>query len=399
MGKEVKLKRTLTLPILTLYGLGTIIGAGIYVLIGKVAAVSSFTAVYAFLFSGIIAGLSALSYAELSSRYPKSAGEAVYVSKAFGRPFLAQVVGWLVVFTGIVSSATLINGFYGYLQVFLDTPFFTTILILVFAVTALSMWGIQQSTFLIAGITLIGVGGLIFVIVVADGEKGASWQQIFEIPSSMKAISQMAVGGFLAFYAFIGFEDMVNIVEEVKSPQKNMPRAIILAVVCSTILYVWVAAIALRHLPMDQLSNSSAPLADIVTQSGYSYSTISIIALISVINGALVQMIMASRVLYGLSQQKMAPAIFSNLNSKTQTPVWGTAVVGILLLGFALWLPLITLAKIASFVMLIIFAMVNCSLILIKIRAPKPKGIKTFPFLVPVLGALLCVTILLWQVF
>jgi APA family basic amino acid/polyamine antiporter len=399
MKRKVELKRTLTLPILTLYGLGTIIGAGIYVLIGKVAAVSSFTAVYAFLFSGIIAGLSALSFAELSSRYPKSAGEAVYVSKAFGRPRLAQIVGWFVVFTGIVSSATLMNGFYGYLQVFWETPFLLTIAVLVFSITALSAWGIQQSTLLIAFITLLEIGGLLYVMAMASGGQGASWGQIFEIPWSMTAVSQMVVGGFLAFYAFIGFEDMVNVAEEVKSPRKNMPRAIVLAIVCSTVLYISVAAVTLRHMPMDQLAQSTAPLADVISQSGYSSTYISFIALVAVINGALVQLIMASRVLYGLGQQKMAPDIFSKLNAKTQTPLWGTAIIGFVLFIFAIGLPLVTLAKIASFIMLMVFTLVNLSLVFVKIKHPKPQGVIMFPFWVPILATILCITILLWQFF
>jgi APA family basic amino acid/polyamine antiporter len=155
MNKNIKLKRTLTVTTLSLYGMGTIIGAGIYVLIGKVAAVSSVSTAYAFLLSGIIAMFSALSYSELASRFPQSSGESAYVSNAFNRDCLARIVGWMVILTGIVSSATLANGFLGYLNVFVDIPSASAIICLILALTILSVWGIKESFFLITIITLL----------------------------------------------------------------------------------------------------------------------------------------------------------------------------------------------------------------------------------------------------
>ena len=378
--------------------MGTIIGAGIYVLIGKVAAVSGVSTAYAFLLSGFIAMFSALSYAELASRFPQSSGESAYVSKAFNRDFLARIVGWMVVLTGIVSSATLANGFLGYLNVFIDISSTAAIISLILALTALSAWGIKESVFLIAAITLLEVGGLIFVVLLADGNNGIPWSKIVELPWSPTEASSILVGSFLAFYAFIGFEDMDNVAEEVKEPRKTIPIAIIWAVVLSTLLYVIVAAVAIRHMPIADLAKSDAPLADIISQSGYSPVWISLISLIAVINGILVQLIMASRVLYGMGKQGLAPEILSRVNSRTQTPIISTLIIALFILIFALWLPLITLAKITSFFMLSIFTLMNISLIVVKRKDKETLGVTTFPIWVPIIGTFLCLMLLVAQI-
>ena len=159
------LNRCITYPLLTLYGLGTILGAGIYVLIGKVAANAGLYAPVAFLLAAIVAGFSGYSYAALSSRFPKSAGEVNYVQSAFGIEFLSVVVGLLVVVTGIVSAATLANGFVGYADVFITLPASLVIVVLVVLMTFIAAWGIKQSMLVIGVVTLIEIGGLLWVIV------------------------------------------------------------------------------------------------------------------------------------------------------------------------------------------------------------------------------------------
>ena len=397
---ESTLHRSLSLPLLTLYGLGTILGAGVYVLIGEVAGRAGMLAPLAFLFAALVAGLSAFSYAELSARYPQSAGEAAYTEAAFKRRSFATLVGYAVMLTGIVSAATLVNGFVGYLDVFVQLPSWLAIALLVSALTLLAAWGVDVSARAAVVITLIEVSGLIIVIIIAGPALTAlpeRWPEL--LPSGGTDWLAVAVGGFLAFYAFIGFEDMVNMAEEVRQPERTLPRAIFLALGISSVLYVIVALVAVMALPVNELANSSAPLADIVKHSSdVSPTFIAAISVLAVTNGALVQIIMAARVLYGMGNQALGPSWFACINPATKTPVRATLAVSILILVLALWLPLVTLAEITSSVILLIFTVVNVALWVLK-----RNGIATndaapdYPRWIPLCATVLCVGLLLMQ--
>ncbi len=393
------LSRTLSLPVLTLYGLGTIIGAGIYVLIGKIVGTAAIYAPAAFLLAGIIAAFTAFSYAELATRFPKSAAAAVYVDEAWRIKRLSSLVGWIIIITGTVSAAAMANGLVGYVQIFFDLPRELIIGSITLFLMLIALWGIRESAMMIVTITLLEIGGLIFVLFIAQQNAPVySWEQLSTLPNAKESIA-IILGGFLAFYAFIGFEDMANVVEETQNPRRNIPIAIILAVSLSTIIYVTVAITAVRTMSIEQLSNSAAPLADMVTSSGYSAASISLISLIAVVNGALVQIIMASRVMYGMGKQQMAPAFLSYIHPKTHTPVIATIIVALAIFIFALWLPLVTLAKLTSLAMLIIFSLVNGALITVKRRQPVAPHAVCYPIWIPVMGGLLCVTLILVQAF
>lgn len=392
---SVALKRSLSLPLITLYGLGTIIGAGIYVLIGEVAGQAGVYSPFAFLFAAVVAGFTAFAYAELSARFPLSAGEAVYVKQAFQRKFLTIATGWSVVLVGIVSAATLARGFVGYLELFLHLPNWLAISLLVVGLGLLAAWGINQSVWVATTITLAELAGLVIVLFVARDSLAALPQRWVELipPLTADAWTGIALGGFLAFYAFIGFEDMVNVAEEVKNPQRNLPLAIIIALCVSTLLYMLVAFTAVLGLPIEALSHSSAPLATIIEHHDQtSPVSIGLISLLAVINGALIQIIMASRVIYGMARQAAAPRVFNNVNPLTRTPVRATIVTTITVLGLALWLPLVTLAQITSFITLTVFTLVNLSLWRLKILSPHPTGVVRYPLWVPVIGLMLCVS-------
>lgn len=400
MSQDVTLKRSLSLPVISFYGLGTIIGAGIYILIGKVGAEAGVHLPYAFLLASIIAVFTAFSYAELSSRFPQSAGDALYIYQAWKLRWLAQVVGILVAVTGIVSAATIANGFVGYLNIFIQIPDTLAIIVLVIFLAGVACWGINQSAIMITFITLVEIGGLIFVLYAgSSGTVVHDWSEIFSIPEQ-GAVSGIIIGGFLAFYAFIGFEDMVNVAEEVKNPRQNLPRAILIAIAASTLLYVVISVLAVRMMSTDALAASTAPLVDIVVNGGYSPTFIGIISLFAVINGALVQIIMASRLFYGMAQKNMAPKFLGRVNERTQTPILATILVALCILIFALWLPLVTLAKITSFIMLILFSLVNLSLIVIKSKPViADEGIITYPTIIPVIGLFLCLALIGLQIF
>jgi APA family basic amino acid/polyamine antiporter len=401
ISEPVQLRRSLSLPLITFYGIGTIVGAGIYVLIGEVAGLAGMYAPVAFLLAAFIAGFSAFSYAELSARHPRSAGEAVYVDEAFHRPLLSVLTGWAVVLVGVVSAATIANGFVGYLHLFVQVPGKLAISGLVIALGLLAIWGISESVWVAAVITVLELLGLLMVLVLAGDGLAALPQRWSELipPSETPPWIGIVFGAFLAFYAFIGFEDMVNVAEEVKNPQRTLPLAIILALFITTAFYILIALTAVLGLSPDALSQSKAPLATLIEKvGGYSPVSIGLISLIAVVNGALIQIIMASRVVYGMARQQAAPATFAVVNPKTRTPIRATVLIMSAVLILALWLPLVRLATITSFITLMVFALINLSLWRLKTRAPHPPGVLRNPLWVPITGFLLCAGFLLLQI-
>lgn len=398
---EQPLARRIGLPLLTCYGLGTILGAGIYVLVGKVAGSSGMLAPLAFLVAAIVAGVTALSYCQLTVLYPRSSGEASYVEASFNQALLTKVVGYLVIFTGIVSAATLTRGFLGYSSTFVELPVPVGVILVVGLIGGLAIWGISESLWAAGFITLLEVLGLVLVIWLAGDSLGALPDRLPEliIPDGGAWVGVLA-GAFLAFYAFIGFEDMVNIVEEVKQPERNMPLSIILALAVSTLLYILIALIAVLGMPMDELSRSEAPIYHLL-ESRHSQAAvwIALISLLAIVNGILAQTIMGSRVLYGMATQSRAPKIFARVSVVTRTPWIATLLVVILTATFAIWLPLEQLAKTTSFIVLCVFTLVNLALWKVR-RTEDAKSVAMAVRLpsFPLLGAVLCIGLLGFQV-
>ena len=399
-SQQVGLRRALSLPLVTFYGLGTILGAGIYVLVGEVVGAAGMYAPLAFLVAALVAAFTAFTYAELSARHPLSGAEAVYVQEGLGRRELSTLVGLLIVFSGLVSSATLANGFVGYLGVFVELPAVLVICVVVLVLGVLSLWGILESVTVAAVATIIEIAGLVLIIAVAGSSFADLPDRLPELipPFESKVWWGIATGAFLAFYAFIGFEDMVNVSEEVKDPQRTMPRAIILALVGSTTLYFLVVMVAVLALPVSILSQSEAPLALLFERATGSRPTvIALISLFAVINGALIQMIMASRMLYGMGRAGWIFRSMGYVSERTRTPLVATITVSIGVLLFALWLPLVTLAKLTSFAILLVFILVNLSLIRIKKIQQAPQGIRVYPIWVPYTGMLLAALLLVFE--
>jgi len=392
------LKRSIGTFLLTLYGLGTILGAGIYVLVGEVARAAGPAAPSAFLMASVLAGVTAFSYAELASRLPRSAGEAAYVAAGFRMPSFASAVGWAVIATGIVSAATMARGFVGYLQVFLGLPAAVVIVAFVGISGCLAAWGIKLSLLVAGAVTVLEAAGLVLVCVVARDSLQTFPQLWPRLLPGVDLTSWLGVtsGAFIAFYAFIGFEDMVNVAEEVREPRKTMPRAIIAALVVSTALYMLVSTVAVLALPLESLTESAAPLAAIVESRGFPPWIMGLIGMLAVFNGALVQLIMASRVLYGLGSQGLASPILARVHPKTRTPLISTALVTVLILTFALGFSLERLARLTSLVALIIFVMVNASLWRLK-TDERERAAFSVPKVIPVLGVILCAGMIFYQ--
>jgi len=399
--QQINLQRRVNLPLLSFYGIGTILGAGIYVLIGKVAGYAGMQTPIAFLVAALLAGLTAFSYAELAVRYPKSAGEAIYIQEGFQRPALSIFVGLLIVAVGMTSTATLLNGLIGYLDAFIILPRWFVILVSVLIMTGVVIWGIGESVLIASVMTVVEIIGLLIIIWVARDSFVFVADRAPEILQFNDAViwSGVLLGAFVAFYAFIGFEDMVNIAEEVKDPATTLPKGIIIALVVTTVFYIIIALVSVLSVAPTQLAQSDRPLALIYEiKTGDRPYFIAIISVISIFNGALVQLVMASRVLYGMSRRSWLPPILSSVNKTTRTPIPAIATVSVVILLLALLLPLLSLAKLTSFITLTIFTLINIALWRIKRRGEISPGFH-IPLWIPIAGTLFSALFLFYQAF
>jgi APA family basic amino acid/polyamine antiporter len=272
MTEQNQLLRSLSLLEISFYGIGTILGAGIYVLLGKVANESGMATPSAFLLSTFIVSFSAYSYAHMSRRFPSSAGEAVYIMEGLNSRQFSALTGVAIALSGIVSAATIARGFTGYFAFFSTLPPWALIILLVTALTALAAWGVKQSVTMAVITTLLEIAGLVLVLIVGSDQiqgKEIPWRQFLPStdPNTNHSFIPVISGAFIAFFAFIGFEDMVKMSEEVKKPERNLPLGIAIALITSTLLYGAVAIVAVLTLPIPELANSDAPLALIIERT------------------------------------------------------------------------------------------------------------------------------------
>ncbi|MGM4896937.1 APC family permease [Tardiphaga sp. 839_C3_N1_4] len=391
------LLRSLTLTHAVLYGLGVTIGAGIYVLVGVAAGRSGMHAPLAFVGAALVMSFTAASFAELGTRMPVSASEAAYVQKAFRRNWLSTGVGLLVVVAAVVSAATISAGSAGYIAVFVPVPSAWIIAGVVLAMGAIGCLATVQSVSLAGFMTVVEVGGLILILL-AGLTLGP--EVILRLPEMWPAYGSAAWTGvagtsLIAVFAFIGFEHLVNVSEEMRQPSSTLPRALFLTLGLTALIYSLIVWIAVLAVPPAELANSSAPLALVFERlTGLPLVTMSVIAVVATLNGVIVHVIMIGRVLYGLADQGSLPRFLAQISPITHTPIAATAIgVGAILL-LALAVPLVGLADLTSRLTLAIFAIVNAALIRIKLRGDgAPTGVFICPLWVPVLG--LVTTILL----
>jgi APA family basic amino acid/polyamine antiporter len=387
-----QLKRAVGLVPLVLYGLGVTIGAGIYVLVGEAAGKAGIYAPSAFLLAALVMGFSAGSMAEFASRIPKSAGDAAYVEAAFGNRFLTLATGGSIILAGIVAAATIALGCAGYVVLLVDLPLAMVTAIVIILMAMIAGWGIKESVTFAGVLTILEILGLV-AIIAAGFESNPSL--LMRIPETIPSFSDYpAVAGvigasLLAFFAFIGFDDVVHIAEETKDPSKIMPWAIAIILFSVTILYFMVSLVAIDALSIDVLASSRAPIGLLFEKlTGISPVSISLIAILATMNGVVIQIILASRVTYGLASQKQLPSILAKVNLVTQTPLVATAIVTLLILVLALFVELGQLAELTSQLVLMVFLLVNISLIRVKQRGDvAAKGVFTVPIIIPVIGA------------
>ena len=390
------LQRRLSLPLLVLYGIGITIGAGIYVLIGAVAGHAGRYAPWSFVLAAVVMAFTVGSYAELTTRFPVSAGEAAYVRAAFRSRAASTLTGLLTIVIGIVSSAAVALGAAGYIAQFTDLPPRAVVALVLAGLGAVAAWGILESVLLASLFTLIEAGGLLVIIV-------AGWQAQVPLASALAlppldiaTLSGIGYASLLAFFAFIGFEDLANVVEEAKVPHRDIPRAMVLTLVISTVLYVAVAAIAVAAVPVAELAASPAPLSLVFrTLAGVSPATISVIAIVATLNTILAQMTMAARVVYGMAKQGDLPGFAGRVHPKTATPLIATALIVAATLALALLVPFERLAEGTSLATLVVFALVNLALLRLRHRKIHTDGPHIrVPLWVPAAGFVSCLAMM-----
>lgn len=391
-AKAGKLARELSLTHAVLYGLGITIGAGIYVLVGLAAGRSGMHAPLAFVLAALVMGFSAATFAELGTRLPVAASEAAYVEEAFRRRSLALGVGLLSVATSVISAATISSGAAGYIGVFLALPKPLLIAGAILLMGAIAMRATVQSVGFAGLMTVVEVAGLA-IIIIAGLMHPEVVTRLPELAADLGSASVWAGIGstaLLAVFAFIGFEHLVNVSEEMKDQRRTLPLALFITLGATAILYglvVWIAVVA---VPPQELAASQAPLALVFERlTGWPLIVMSAIAVAATLNGVIVNIIIIARVLYGLADRGQLPSFLGRVHPGSRSPVVATAVGVSLILLLALAIPLKGLADLASTGTLLVFAIVSLALIRIKWREKSPPdGVFVCPMWVPVCGVL-----------
>lgn len=411
-----ELKRTIGPVQMMLYGVGSMMGAGIYGLVGKAAGLMGSAIWMAFLLAMCAALLTGLSYASIASRYPKAGGAAYVTERAFRKPWLAYLIGLMVVASGISSTATQskvvavnINSLLGLDSgiSFAGAPLEIVLIAIGFLllIAGIVYRGITESLWANAVCTVIEAGGLI--LVVAVGMRFWGQTSLFEVPpgpvetESALTAGLLLQGAILTFFSFLGFEDMLNVSEEVKNPERNMPIAMIGAMLMVSVIYIAVSITAVSVVPWQDLASAPGPLRAVIERAapwfpaiGFTFITIAAVA-----NTALVNYVMGSRLLYGMARQKLLPAALGKIHQSRRTPHIAVAVLFVVVATLQLAGNITQLASATVLLLLIVFTTVNGALVILKRREGNMAGRFNAPVIVPVLGGTICLAMILGQLF
>jgi len=412
------LERSISLVQATIYGVGIILGAGIYALIGEAAGIAGNMVWLSFLVAALIAGCSAVSYAELSSLYPRSAAEFVYVKEVTGSPFLGFIIGYVTVLTGVISVAAVALGFSSYFKLYLNiNPVVVGIAIILLS-AALNFTGIQQSAKVNTVFTIIEAGGLLFIIVI--GFKFIGQVDLFAFPElnetgNTAGWSPIMAGAALVFFAYIGFEDIANIAEETKKASRNVPLAVLYSLVITTVIYILVAMVAVSVVPSADLFATASPgnptegplalVASTALESPMGGQLFTIVALCATANTVLVLHIVSSRMMYGMARENCLPEFLARVNPGTRTPTNSIVVCTILCILFVFSGSLGDVANLTNVGVFLVFFVVNLMLVLHRYRSRHGSNdammklavnIGWFPVL-PFFGTIFCLAMLLTQ--
>jgi amino acid transporter len=396
------LKRGITGPLLFLFILGDVLGAGIYALMGVLSEDVGGALWAPLLVALLLALLTAGSYAELVTKYPKAGGAAVFAERAFRRPLVSFLVGFSMLAAGVTSAAGLALAFAGdYLRTFVDVPAVPAAMVFLLLVAALNARGISESVKSNVVMTVIELSGLLIVIVVVavmvGGGRG-DVGRVTQFPDGTTPALAVLSGAIVAYYSFVGFETSANVIEEVRNPRKVYPTALFGALVTAGIVYVLVGIASATALSPDELAESSGPLLAVVGASGVGIPNwvFSAIALVAVANGALLTMIMSSRLSYGMAEQGLLPAVLTRVLPNRRTPwvaIVSTTVVAMLL---TLAGDLSTLAETVVLLLLFVFISTNVAVLVLRRDTVEHDHFRVWTA-IPVLGVGSCILLLTQQ--
>jgi len=401
------LKRGIGSWLLLFFILGDIVGAGIYALVGEVGALVGGAIWTAFLCAFVLAIFTAASYAELVTKYPRAGGSATYVNNAFRNPFVSFMVAFAVMASGITSACTLTLAFSGdYLSQFISAPTIAAALVFMVLIGCINFYGISESVRINVILTCVEITGLVLIVMIGaaalaggHGDPGRA----FEFKEGTSVLPAILAGTVLAFYALIGFDDSVNVAEETQHPSRNYPRAIFGALLLAGVVYLLVTFTASMVVPTGTLAESSGPLLEVVKTGPIAIppKLFAAIALLAVSNGALINMIMASRIVYGMGDQGVVPTVFSTVQRGRRTPwvsILFTTIIALLLLATiggndeALSM----LGSTTVVLLLLAFIMVNISVLVLRRDEVGHEHFRT-PTVFPVLGAVVAAALLVYQ--
>jgi APA family basic amino acid/polyamine antiporter len=371
------LKREAGLFQVVAYGVGNIIGAGIYVLVGEAAGLAGGMIWLAFLIGAVIALLTGLSYAELSSMYPRAASEYVFLGRAYGNRLLAFLTEWTMLVTEMVAAAAVSVGFAGYLSNEFSVPELPTAGVLLVVLTVIAIGGVKDSLRLNTLLSLVAIGGLAIVVFAGIGKIGSVSYTV-----SPYGLSGVIGAAALVFFAYIGFDNMSNISEETREPEKTIPRGLLIAVGITTVLYILVGIATVSLASLEGLASSDAPLAYAVSAplGTVAYDILTVIALLTTFNTVLVLLIVSSRIIYGMAREGALPSFLGRISKRTRTPMIASVIILAVTLAFLPLGKVGIIAKVTSFGSLLTFALVNIALLHLRRVAPHLRR----PFKAPV---------------
>ncbi len=394
---QTELKRVIGPKLLFFFVIGDILGTGIYALTGSVAGEIGGALWVPFLGAFLVAFLTAFSYLELVGKYPRAAGAALYANRAFGIPFLTFIVAFTVMSSGITSASSAAVAFgKTYLTEFVTLPTWAVAITFIVLLALINFRGVGESLKANVVLTCIELSGLLIIIVIGVYAVGSGQGE----PSRLTQIDTADSGVLLAitsatalaFFALVGFEDSVNMAEECKEPAKIFPRAMLLGMGAAGLIYVLVAVTSSLLVSADRLATlESGALLEVVKVGapGFPLGLFAAIGLFAVINSALINMLMASRLVYGMAGERIIPRVLGAVHPTRRTPwvsILFTSAIAVVLVSFV---PLAGLAGTTSLLLLGVFTLVNVACLVLRRRPADHEHFRA-PTWSPWLGALLC---------
>jgi APA family basic amino acid/polyamine antiporter len=401
-GDGTRLSRAVTGRLLFLFILGDVLGAGVYALFGVIAGEVGGAVWVPMVVALVLALLTAASYAELVTKYPRAGGSAVFAERAFRTPLISFLVGYCMLAAGVTSAAGLSLAFAGdYLGVFLDVPAVAAALVFLLLIALLNARGIRESVRANVVMTVVEVSGLVLVVVlgaVVLGRGGGDPGRVVEFPAGVSVTSGVLAASLLAYYSFVGFETSANVAEEVRDVRRVYPKALFGALLVAGVVYVLVGLAAAVVLPPEDLAASSGPLLEVVqaADAGIPDQLFSAIALVAVANGALLTMIMASRLVFGMAEQGLLPRPLAAVLPNRRTPWTAIAVTTAVAMALTITGDLATLANTVVLLLLVVFLSTNTAALVLR-RDRVEAGHFRAPTVIPVLAIASCLLLLRQQ--